>query len=81
MNYQKILEEIYQEIQPELSKGKVADYIPALAEVNGEQFAMTITLESGEQFSVGKSKEYFSIQSISKVLAFSLPFSLKISTF
>jgi glutaminase len=33
---------------------------------------MTITLESGAQFSVGKSKEHFSIQSISKVLAFSL---------
>lgn len=65
MNYK----EIEQEIQEELSKGKVADYIPALA-LN--QFTMTITLESGEQFSVGKSKEHFSIQSISKVLAFSL---------
>jgi glutaminase len=72
MNYKKILKEIEQEIQGELSKGKVADYIPALAEVDPNQFAMTITLESGEQFSVGKSKEQFSIQSISKVLAFSL---------
>jgi len=72
MNYQKILEEIYKEIQPSLKKGKVANYIPALAEVNPNQFAMTLTLESGEQFSVGKSEEYFSIQSISKVLAFSL---------
>jgi len=72
MNYKKILKEIEKEIQGELSKGKVADYIPALAEVEPNQFAMTITLESGEQFSVGKSKEHFSIQSISKVLAFSL---------
>ena len=72
MNYQKILEEIEAEIQAELSNGKVADYIPALAEVDPNQFAMTITLESGEQFSVGKSQEEFSIQSISKVLAFSL---------
>lgn len=72
MNYQKILEEIEQEIQSELAEGNVADYIPALAEVDPNQFAMTLTLESGEQFSVGKSKEYFSIQSISKVLAFSL---------
>jgi glutaminase len=72
MNYKKILKEIEKEIQEELSKGKVADYIPALAQVEPNQFAMTITLESGEQFSVGKSKEYFSIQSISKVLAFSL---------
>jgi len=72
MNYKKILKEIEKEIQEELSRGKVADYIPALAEVEPNQFAMTITLESGEQFSVGNSKEHFSIQSISKVLAFSL---------
>jgi len=72
MNYKKILEEIYQEIQSELSEGNVANYIPALAEVDPNQFAMTITLENGEQFSVGKSEEEFSIQSISKVLAFSL---------
>jgi len=44
MNYQKILEDIEQEIQSELSNGKVANYIPALAEVNPNQFAMTITL-------------------------------------
>ena len=72
MDYQQILEEIKKEIEPELSKGKIANYIPALAEVDPNQFAMSITLESGEQFSVGESKEEFSIQSISKVLAFSL---------
>ena len=72
MDYQKILNEIEEELKDELSKGKVADYIPALAEVDGDQFAMTITLENGEQFSVGKYKKEFSIQSISKVLAFSL---------
>jgi len=72
MDYQKILEEIYAELKPELKNGKVADYIPALAEVDGNQFAMSITLENGEQFSVGKFQEDFSIQSISKVLAFSL---------
>jgi len=72
MNYKKILTEIEKEIQKELPRGKVANYIPALAEVEPNQFAMTITLKSGEQFSIGKSKENFSIQSISKVLAFSL---------
>ena len=72
MNYQLILEEIETEIQLELSKGKVADYIPALASVDGNQFAMTITLKDGTQYSVGNYLEQFSIQSISKVLAFSL---------
>ena len=76
MNYQKILEEIEYEIKDELNKGNVADYIPALAEVDPNQFAMTITLENGEQFSIGKTKEEFSIQSISKVLAFSLAINI-----
>ena len=72
MDYQKILEEIEREIESELSVGEVADYIPALAEVEPNQFAMTITLKDGQQFSVGESQKHFSIQSISKVLAFSL---------
>jgi len=54
MNYEKILKGIEKEIQDELTEGKVADYIPALTEVEPHQFAMTITLESGEQFSVGR---------------------------
>ncbi|MCF6207055.1 MAG: glutaminase [Sulfurovum sp.] len=70
MDYQAILEEIYKEITPELQRGKVADYIPALASVPKGQFAMTVTLEDGRSFSVGKSREKFSIQSISKVFTF-----------
>jgi len=72
MNFQKILDEIYIEIQPELSSGKVADYIPALAQVEQEQFAMTLTLPDGTTYSVGKSSEMFSIQSISKVFTFTI---------
>ncbi len=72
MDYQAILEEIYEEIQPELKRGKVADYIPALAKIEQEQFAMTLTLEDGSVFSVGDAKKQFSIQSISKVFTFTL---------
>ncbi len=72
MDYQAILDEIYEEIQPELKRGKVADYIPALAEVAQEQFAMTVTLEDGTVYSVGDAKKKFSIQSISKVFTFTL---------
>jgi len=72
MNYQTILDEIYDEIQPELMRGKVADYIPALAAVKKGQFAMTVTLDDGQVFSVGDSKKEFSIQSISKVFTFTL---------
>lgn len=70
MDYQSIIEEISQEVLPFLKDGKVADYIPALANVNPEQFAMTITLFDGTQYSVGKSDTLFSIQSISKVFTF-----------
>ena len=76
MNYQTILDEIYYEIQPELMGGKVANYIPALAEVVKGQFSMSLTLKDGSVFFVGDSKQKFSIQSISKV--FTLTMSLGI---
>ena len=72
MDYQKVLDEIYTNIQDELPNGNVANYIPALANVDPNQFAMTITLKDGTQYHVGNYEEQFSIQSISKVLAFSL---------
>lgn len=72
MNYQQILDEIYDEIEPELFVGKVADYIPALAEVRKDQFSMSLTLEDGSVFSLGDSKQKFSIQSISKVFTLTM---------
>jgi len=72
MDYQSILSEIKEEIKPFRTKGKVANYIPALAEVDPNQFAMSITLEDGTQYSVGDSDTKFSIQSISKVFTFTL---------
>ncbi len=72
MNYQKILQEIQQEIIPLFGEGKVADYIPALAEVAPKQFAMSITMMDGQQYSVGNAGTLFSIQSISKVFSLTL---------
>ncbi len=72
MDYQSILEEISKELKPLLKEGKVADYIPALASVKPEQFAMTVTLFNGAQYSVGKADTLFSIQSISKVFTSTL---------
>lgn len=70
MDYQSILEEIYEEIRPLLGDGKVADYIPALAKVDPDQFGMSVTLFDGTSYSVGCSDVKFSIQSISKVFTF-----------
>lgn len=72
MDYQRILEEIEREIQPLFSQGKVADYIPALAKVNPNQFSMSIQMFDGTSFAVGEVHNKFSIQSISKVFTFTL---------
>lgn len=72
MNYQKILEEIEQEIQTLFSEGKVANYIPALAKVNPNQFSMSIQMFDGTSFGIGDVNKKFSIQSISKVFTFTL---------
>ncbi|MEA1918713.1 MAG: glutaminase [Campylobacterota bacterium] len=72
MNYNTILQEIYDEIQPLFGEGKVADYIPALAKVDPHQFAMSLTLFDGSQYNIGSTDRLFSIQSISKVFTFTL---------
>ncbi len=72
MDYQKILQEIEQEITPLFGQGKVANYIPALAQVNPRQFAMSITLLNGKQYHVGSVNTLFSIQSISKIFSLTL---------
>lgn len=72
MNYQKILEEIQEEIQPYLKKGKVADYIPALANVKKNDFAMSVIDLDLNEYHVGSAQKDFSIQSISKVFTFTL---------
>ncbi|WP_345994074.1 glutaminase [Sulfurimonas sp. HSL-1716] len=70
MDIEKILQEIQEEIKPFMSQGKVADYIPALAKVDPDQFAMSVTLFDGTTHSIGCSDTKFSIQSISKVFTF-----------
>jgi len=72
MNIPAILTEIERQIKPLLSQGKVADYIPALAEIDQHQFGMAITLNTGEFFGVGAYQQPFSIQSISKVFSYTL---------
>jgi glutaminase len=72
MDYQSLLHDIYKAVKPELKKGKVADYIPALANVKPDQFAMTVMLKDGTRYGVGKHDTKFSIQSISKVFTFAM---------
>lgn len=71
-DYQAVLDGIATDIQPLIGTGTVADYIPALARVPADKFAMALRLVSGETFQVGSAAERFSIQSISKVFTLTM---------
>ena len=77
MDYQKILEDIYKEIQPYSGKGNQADYIPALAKVNPDQFGIALRTVSGDSYEYEKAQTRFSIQSISKVFALAMALSMR----
>ena len=72
MNYQRILEEIQQDVRSCLGQGHVADYIPALARIAPDKFGMAVRTIEGKIFSVGDATERFSIQSISKVFTLTM---------
>ena len=71
-DYQKVLDEIAHEVRPLLSQGKVADYIPALAEVDPEQFSIAIYTTDGETICAGDCSKRFTIQSVSKVMTLTM---------
>ncbi|MCQ8891071.1 glutaminase B [Pseudoalteromonas carrageenovora] len=71
-DYQKVLDGIAHEVRPLLSQGKVADYIPALAEVDPEQFSIAIYTTNGETICAGDCSKRFTIQSVSKVMTLTM---------
>ena len=77
MDYNLILEDIYKEILPFAQKGHQANYIPALAKVNPDQFGMCLKTVAGEEYSHLQADTRFSIQSITKVFALAMCLSLK----
>lgn len=77
MDYQQVLENIYQSILPYAKEGKQADYIPELAKVNPDQFGMCIHTIYGETAAIEQCDTRFSIQSIAKVFALAMCLSIK----
>lgn len=67
-----ILEQIHTEAQALFGQGRVASYIPALAEVPPRQFGMAVALVDGSTYSVGHAHTPFSLQSITKLFTFVL---------
>ena len=55
-----------------VGRGKVASYIPALARISPEKFAMAVALPDGQVIARGNVDEPFSIQSLSKVFTLHL---------
>ncbi len=77
MDYKNILERIYSEIKPFAETGKQADYIPALAQVDPDQFGISIHTVEGDAYHFMQADTRFSIQSISKVFALAMCLSIK----
>ena len=77
MDWPRILSEIAEEVRPLVGQGRVADYIPPLAEVPRDRFGMVVRTVEGEVFSVGDAAERFSIQSISKVFSLTVAMGLE----
>ena len=62
-----MIQEAYDKFKNE-TKGKNADYIPYLAQVDSKLFGIAIVTTDNQVLTMGDVKYSFSIQSISKVL-------------
>lgn len=71
-----LLQEAVDIVRPLLGQGKVADYIPALANIDSTKLAIAVTTVDGTTIGAGDYLEPFSIQSISKVFSLTLALNL-----
>ena len=75
-NLGEVLLKIHDDVKPLLGKGKVANYIPALAEVDPNNIGIAVSMLDGRSFCVGDYNIPFSIQSISKVFTLAMVMSI-----
>lgn len=71
-DYGQIIKDAYKFTKSIKNKGKLATYIPELANVDPDKFGVHMTNLDGQNFGMGDHLEKFSIQSIAKVLSLSL---------
>jgi glutaminase len=67
-----IVATVHKDMETHLGRGRVADYIPALARVDPRRFAIAVVTCDGAVASAGDAHVPFSIQSISKVFTLTL---------
>src|SRR5690606_36133860 len=67
-----VLDQVHDHVRPLIGQGKVASYIPGLANVPIDRFGMAVATLDGEMIGIGDADEKFSIQSISTVFTLTL---------
>ncbi len=72
MDWDLLLQRVRDDVSPAIGQGRVADYIPALAEADPMAFGMSVATVDGAVHGIGRHTEPFSIQSISKVFTLTL---------
>lgn len=71
-----ITETLFEEFAPRRGEGKVADYIPALARVEKQQFGVAVQPLGTSPILCGEAHVPFTIQSVSKLFTFVMAFAL-----
>ncbi|AQW53313.1 glutaminase [Streptomyces violaceusniger] len=72
MDYQAVLDEVAAHVKPQIGRGRVAQYIPALASVDADRFGIALADVDGHVTGVGDWERPFSVQSISKAFSLAL---------
>ena len=72
MDHVEALHQAMEAVRPVLGTGRVADYIPALAENDPAAFGMSLATVEGGVYGVGDWERPFSVQSVSKLFTLCL---------
>lgn len=73
-DHSQIISKVFNDILSKENLGKVPDYIPEIACIDGDKFGICFTDLNHNSFGEGNFDEQFSIQSISKVFALSFAY-------
>jgi glutaminase len=76
MNFEELIQGVYQKIKNTEDKGEMASYIPELSNVDPKNFGVHISTINQVNFGIGNYNDKFSIQSIAKVLALILAYRI-----
>ena len=76
MNLKKVVKDVFQNINSIEDKGKLAAYIPELANIDPRNFGVHISTTTQMNFGMGNFQDKFSIQSIAKVFSLCLAYKM-----